>query len=154
MFSSLDVKLGMRMMRKYPGVSLAIVVALTIGIPLSLLPNHLGERALGQSPSFDEGERVVGVVGVDQDGRSELRVGDYEILRDRVKTFASLGAVIQTEVNAESGDGWSDGESAALMTATVFTLARVQPITGRALLAADEVPGAADVAGVGYRFSR
>jgi hypothetical protein len=28
------------------------------------------------------------------------------------------------------------------MTATVFTLARVQPIMGRALLAADEVPGA------------
>ena len=31
-FSWLDVKLGMRMMRKYPGVSLAIVFALAIGI--------------------------------------------------------------------------------------------------------------------------
>ena len=153
-FSWLDVKLGMRMMRKYPGVSLAIVFALAIGIPVSLLPNHLVESALGQSPPFDEGERVVGVVGVGQDGRAELRVGDYEILRERVKTFASLGAVIQTEVNVVSGDGWSDGESAALMTATVFTLARVQPIMGRALLAADEVPGAADVAVVGYSFWR
>jgi predicted permease len=94
------------------------------------------------------------VVGVGQDGRAELRVGDYEILRDRVKTFASLGAVIQTEVNVVSGDGWSDGESAALMTASVFTLARVQPIMGRALLAADEVPGAADVTVVGYSFWR
>ncbi len=80
-FSWLDVKLGMRMMRKYPGVSLAIVFALTIGIPLSLLPNHLVESALGQSPPFDEGERVVGVVGVGQDGRAALHVGDYEILR-------------------------------------------------------------------------
>lgn len=151
-FSWLDVKLGMRMMRKYPGVSLAIVFALTIGIPVSLLPNHLVERALGQSPPFDEGERVVGVVGVGQDGRAELRVGDYEILRDRVQSFVSLGAVIQQEVNVVSADGWSDGESAALMTATVFTLARVQPIMGRALLAADEVPGAADVAVVGYSF--
>jgi putative ABC transport system permease protein len=151
-FSWLDVKLGMRMMRKYPGVSLAIVFALTIGIPLSLLPNHLVASALGQSPPFDEGERVVGIVGVGQDGRAELRVGDYEILREQVKSFASLGAVIQTEVNVVSGDGWSDGESAALMTATVFTLARVQPIMGRALLAADEVHGAADVAVVGYGF--
>ena len=63
-FSWLDVKLGMRMMRKYPGVSLAIVFALAIGIPVSLLPNHLVESALGQSPPFDEGDRVVGVVGV------------------------------------------------------------------------------------------
>ena len=62
-FSWLDVKLGMRMMRKYPGVSLAIVVALAIGIPVSLLPNHLVGRALGQAPPFDEGDRVVGVVG-------------------------------------------------------------------------------------------
>jgi predicted permease len=153
-FSWLDVKLGMRMMRKYPGVSLAIVFALTIGIPVSLLPNHLVQRALGQPPPFDEGERVVGVVGVGQDGRAELRVGDYEILRQRVKTFASLGAVTVTDVNVVSGDGWSDGEAAALMTATIFTLARVQPIMGRALLAADEVPGAADVAVVGYSFWR
>ena len=153
-FSWLDVKLGMRMMRKYPGVSLAIVFALAIGIPVSLVPNHLIESALGQSPPFDEGERVVGVVGIDQDGRAELRVGDYEILQEGVKSFASLGAVMQTELNVVSGDGWSDGESAALMTATVFTMARVQPIMGRALLAADEVPGAADVAVVGYSFWR
>ena len=153
-FSWLDVKLGMRMMRKYPGVSLAIVFALAIGIPVSLLPNHLVESALGQSPPFDEGEQVIGVVGVGQDGRAELRVADYEILQQRVRTFASLGAVILTEVNVVSGDGWSEGEAAALMTATVFTLARVQPIMGRPLLAADEVPGAADVAVVGYSFWR
>ena len=139
-------------MRKYPGVSLAIVFALAIGIPLSLLPNHLVQSALGHSPPFDEGERVVGVVGVGQDGRADLRVGDYEVLRERVRTFASLGAVIPTEVNVVSGDGWSEGEAAALMTATVFTLSRVQPIKGRALLAADEIPGAADVTVVGYRF--
>ena len=145
-FSWLDVKLGMRMMRKYPGVSLAIIFALTIGIPVSLLPNHLAGRAFGQSPPFDDGERVVGVVGVGKDGRAELHVGDFEILRQRVKTFASLGAAIVTEVNVVSGDGWSEGESAAQMTASVFTLARVQPIMGRALQPADEVPGAADVA--------
>ena len=151
-FSWLDVKLGTRMMRKYPGVSLAIVFALTIGIPVSLLPSHLAGRALGQSPPFDEGERVVGVVGVGQDGRADLRVGDFEILRQRVKTFATLGAVIVTDANVVSGDGWSEGEPAALMTASVFTMARVQPIMGRALQAADEVPGAADVALVGYSF--
>src|SRR5687768_5486108 len=151
-FSWLDVKLGMRMMRKYPGVSLAIVFALAVGIPVSLLPNHLVASALGQSPPFDEGERVFGVVGVGQDGRAELRVADYEILRERVTPFASLGAAILTEVNVVSGDGWSEGEPAALMTASVFTLARVQPIMGRPLLAADEVPGTTDVAVVGYSF--
>ena len=152
--SWLDVKLAIRLLRQYPGISLAIVFALAVGIPLSLLPNHLIGSSLGQSPPFDEGERVVGVVGVGQDGRAALHVGDFEILRQRVKSLASLGAVIPTEVNVVSGDGWSEGEAAALMTATVFTLARVQPIMGRALLAADEVPGTTDVAVVGYSFWR
>ena len=83
-FSSLDVKLGMRMMRKHPAVSLAIVLALAIGIPVSLLPNHLVGRALGQTPPFEEGERVLGLVGVGQGGRADLRIGDYEILHERV----------------------------------------------------------------------
>ena len=153
-FSWLDVKLAMRLSRKYPGVSLAIVFALAVGIPVSLLPNHLVASALGQSPPFDEGERVLGVVGVGQDGRAELRIGDYEVLRDRVTSFASLGAVMPSEVNVVSGDGWSEREDAALMTASIFTLSRVQPIMGRALQAADDVPGAADVAVVGYDFWR
>jgi putative ABC transport system permease protein len=153
-FSWLDVKLGMRMMRKYPGVSLAIVFALAVGIPVSLVPNHLVDRALSESPPFDEGERVVGVIGIGPDGRTGLRVGDYERLRERVTTFAWLGAAIRVEVNVVSGDDWSEGESAALMTASSFTLARVPPMMGRVLLVADEVQGAPDVAVVGHDLWR
>jgi putative ABC transport system permease protein len=144
----------MRMMRKYPGVSLAIVFALAVGIPVSLVPSHLVDRALGESPPFDEGERVVGVIGIGPDGRTGLRVGDYERLRERLTTFARLGAAIRVEINVVSGDGWSEGESGALMTASSFTLARVPPMMGRVLLVADEVQGAPDVAVVGHDFWR
>jgi predicted permease len=153
-FSWLDVKLGLRLMRKHLGVSLAIVLALAIGIPASLLPGHVIGAVLGQSPPFDEGERVVGVVGVGQDGRAGLHVGDYETLRERTSGFSSLGAVIPTTVNVVSGDGWSEGEDAALMTASAFALTRVQPMSGRVLLPADEIPGAPDVAVVGDAFWR
>ena len=114
-FSWLDVKLGMRMMRKYPGVSLVIVFALAIGIPLSLMPNHLAGAATGESPPFDEGERVVGVIGFGQEGRTDLRVADYERLRDRLTTFASLGAAIPLEVNIISGaaSGATSGDTPA-----------------------------------------
>ena len=40
------------------------------------------------------------------------------------------------------------------MTASLFTLARVPPMMGRVLLAADEVKGAPDVAVVGHGFWR
>jgi hypothetical protein len=151
-FSWIDVKLGMRMMRKFPGASIAIVLALAVGIPLSLLPNHLVGAALRKSPPFEDGERVVGVVGVSQQGRAALHVDDFDVLRERLTAFASLGAVIPVSVNVVSRDGWSQGEDAAVMTASVFELTRVRPMKGRVLLPADEVPGAPDVAVIGYRF--
>lgn len=153
-FSWLDVKLALRLLRKYPGVSLAILFALAVGIPASLLPNHLVSKALQQPPPFDEGDRVIAVVGVGQEGRAPLRVGDYEQLRDHARSFASLGAVMPTEVNVVSGDGWSEREDAALMTASIFTLSRVPPIMGRTLQASDDAPGAPDVAVIGYDFWR
>jgi predicted permease len=151
-FSWLDVKLGMRMMRKFPGVSLAIVLALAVGIPVSLVPSHLVDAALGVSPPFDEGDRVVGIVGLGQEGRTDLRVADYERLRERLTMMGRLGAAIPMEVNVISGDGWSEGERGALMTASLFALTRVPAMMGRALLAADEVQGAPEVAVVGYDF--
>jgi hypothetical protein len=153
-FSWLDVKLGMRMMRKYPGVSLVIVFALAIGIPASLVPNHLIDKATGEPPPFDEGERVVGVIGLGQEGRTGLRLVDYERLREQTTAVAPLGAAMPVEVNVISGDGRSEGESGALMTASLFALTRVPPIMGRGLLPADEVQGAPDVAVVGHDFWR
>ena len=46
------------MMRKYPGVSLVIVFALAIGIPVSLVPNHLTVMTLLLAGG--ELERVLG----------------------------------------------------------------------------------------------
>ncbi len=59
-FSWLDVKLGLRMLVKHPGVTLVIVFALGIGIPASLTPNHLIDAFIDESPPFEDGDRVVG----------------------------------------------------------------------------------------------
>ena len=85
-FSWLDVKLGMRMMRKYPGVSLAIVFALTIGPGEPPAKSPIAS-ALGQSPPFDEGGES-SVVGVG-DGRAEP-ASATTILRDRVRRLRRL----------------------------------------------------------------
>lgn len=152
--SWLDVKLGLRMIPKHPGISLVIVLSLAVGIPVSLMPHHLLDAATGESPPFHDGERVVGIIGVGQQGSDLLRLGDYERLRARLTTFAWLGAAIPGEINVISGDGRSEGERGALMTASSFALARVPPMMGRVLSAADEVEGAPDVAVVGYDFWR
>ena len=92
--SRLDMKLGIRMLVKHPWLTLVVVFALGIGIPASLTPHHLIDALLDESPPFDQGDQVVGVVGLDQESGTQepLRLGDYESLRTRLTSFASVGA--------------------------------------------------------------
>ena len=77
--SRLDLKLGIRMLVKHPWLTLVVVFALGIGIPASLTPHHLLDAVLDESPSFDQGDQVVGVVGRNQESGAQelLRLGDY-----------------------------------------------------------------------------
>ena len=100
-FSWLDVKLGMRMMRKFPGVSLVIVFALAVGIPVSLMPNHLVDAAVGEAPPFDEGERVLGVIGFGQKGGPAFASATTSCCASGSRRLRRLGAVIPVEVNVD-----------------------------------------------------
>ena len=154
--SRLDLKLGIRMLVNHPGLTLVVVFALGIGIPASLAPHHLIDAVLNESPPFDQGEQVVGVVGRNQEsGRQEpLRLGDYESLRTRLTSFASVGAALLRDVNVISDDGRAEGARGAEMSAFSFALTRVPPALGRVLTAADEVVGALDVVVVGHDYWR
>ena len=127
--SRLDLKLGMRMLVKHPWLTLVVVFALGIGIPASLAPHHFIDALLDESPPFDRGDEVVGVVGLDQEsGRQEpLRLGDYESLRTRLASFAFVGAALLRDVNVISDDGRAEGARGAEMSASSFALTRVPP---------------------------
>jgi predicted permease len=154
--SWLDVRLGIRMLVKHPGLTLVVIFALGIGIPASLTPHHLIDALLDESPPFDQGEQVVGVVGLNlESGAQEpLRLGDYEALRARLTSFASVGAALLREVNVISDDGHAEGARGAEISASSLALTRVPPALGRVLTEADEVMGASEVVVVGYAYWR
>ncbi len=58
--SLLDIKLGVRMLRKQPMLTGVAVLALGLGIPASLTPIHVLNSIMAPFP-FDEGERIVGI---------------------------------------------------------------------------------------------
>ena len=154
--SWLDLKLGIRMLVKHPWLTLVVVFALGIGIPASLAPHHLIDAILDEPPPFDQGDQVVGVVGLNRESgtREPLRLGDYELLRARLTSFASVGAALLRDVNVISDDGRAEGARGAEMSASSFALTRVPPALGRVLTEADEVVGAPDVVVVGYDYWR
>ncbi|MCY4029211.1 MAG: ABC transporter permease [Acidobacteria bacterium] len=154
--SGLDLKLGIRMLVKHPWLTLVVVFALGVGIPASLTPHHLIDAVLDESPPFDRGDQVVGVVGRNQESGAQelLRLGDYESLRTRLTSFAFVGAALLRDVNVISPDGRAEGARGAEMSASSFALARVPPARGRVLTAADEVVGAPEVMVVGHDYWR
>jgi putative ABC transport system permease protein len=150
-FSWLDLKLGLRMLVKQPGLTLVAVFALSVGIPASLLPWHAYQVFEAPLP-FDDGERVVGLHNLEiPDNQPVSRsLHDFILWKEELESVQSLAATRSDPYNVISADGRAEPVRGAEMTATGFRALRVPPIGGRVLLESDEVPGAPDVVVISY----
>lgn len=150
-FSWLDVKLGLRMLRKQPVLTGVAVFALAIGIPAGLAPAHL-VGALESPFPVPGGERIR---AVRMWNTAQSRVGsvtwfEYAEWRTSLTAFAGLGAVRTGSFNIEVDGATGEPVAGARMTASAFEVLALPPLLGRTLLKGDEVIGAAEVAVIGY----
>ena len=149
--SWLDVKLGLRMLFKQPGLTLVSVFALSIGIPASLIPIHVFDVLQAPLP-FDEGDRIVGLRNwnVAEGGSPARSLHDFFLWREEVRTLEAVAAARSDPYNVISSDGRAAAIRGAEVTAATFEILRARPIAGRVLLESDEVPGAPEVVVIGY----
>lgn len=151
--SWIDVKLGVRMLAKYPGITAIGTFSLVVGIALAAgFFAFTGQFVRGGLP-LDEGDRVVGIEILDRETRDEERRVTYDFLRWReaLTTVRDVGAWRNVERNLVTSDGRAEPLMIGEMSATGFTAARVPPMLGRPLVAADERPGAPAVLVIGHR---
>ena len=149
--SWIDFKLGFRMLIKHPVLTLVAVFALAIGIPVGMIPLHIMSAWRAPLP-FDEGERIVALRYLDlatSDPVTPL-LHDFVDWREELTTLGRLGAAHTAEYNVISDDGRSAPVRGAMVTASTFEIARVQPLLGRTLIEEDEVIGAPDVVVIGH----
>lgn len=152
-FSWLDLKLGVRMLAKYPGLSLVSVIGMSIAIAIAGGGFGLVYALVDAPLPLDEGERIVFLQNSDarKPGSPDRRsVHDFVAWRDEVGAVRDLSA-FRDEPRALTipGRGAADVRI-ALMTASGFRVARVAPILGRPLLDDDERAGAPPVVIVAY----
>ena len=158
-----DYKLGLRMLLKYPGLTMAGGLALAIAIAIGAGWYDFVGKVLLPTIPLPEGDRIVLI-----DTRNvltngvELRVGrDFLEWRRELRTIEDLGAfrlsrrsensnVTKVGRNLIVGTGAPERIQLAELTAAAFRVARVSPLLGRALLESDEVPGAPSVVVLGY----
>jgi putative ABC transport system permease protein len=146
--SWLDVKLGLRMLAKYPGLSIVAVLGMAVAIAIGAGYFAGFNSMLYPALPLDEGERLVALRfrDVERPGpNAAVSPYDYHAWRTALGSVRDLSAFRSERRNLITAGGRIELVEAAAMTASGFRVARVSPALGRPLLPEDERPGAAPV---------
>ena len=147
--SWLDVKLGLRMFFKYPGLSLVSVIGMAVAIAIGAGYFTVLGTWLDSSLPLPEGERIVSIRKIGGGGMDNASGTEFLRLRDDLKTVRDLGTFRDERRNL-AADGRIDVVEVAAMTASGFRVARIAPVMGRVLSDDDERPGASPVVVIGF----
>ena len=149
-----DYKLGLRMLLKYPGLTIAGGLALAIAIGLGAGWYDLSRDLFRPTLPFPGGDRIVEVEMRDAAGSEEERrlLHDFRTWQTDLRSIEELGAYRTLERNLVLGEAGAQAVTVAEITASAFRLAGVPPLIGRPLLDSDEQPGADPVVVLGHRI--
>src|SRR5262245_31246460 len=149
----LDAKLGLRMLRRSWGVTLAGGLAMTIVITIAAVVFVFLDQFMGRTaPPLDQGERVVALQSWDAEAhrRRDVSRGDLERWRATLQSVQDLGGFQTVERRLLIDGRPAEWVRVAEISASGFRLARVQPLLGRWIAEADEGAAAAPVVVIGY----
>lgn len=117
---SLNLKLGLRMMAKYPGISMVGGLAMAIGVGLGAAYLEVMNDFLHPTLPFEEGNRIVGLQNWDQvENKPELRSAhDFVQWRGELKAIEGLAAFRAIERNIGAADVLAEPTEGAEMSAS------------------------------------
>ncbi len=150
---SADLKFALRMMKKRPGFTAAVIVTLAIGIGATTAMFGTIHAVLLSSLPFDEPDRLV-MGRATFNGRVNPWVSgyDYYDYRDQSKSFENLSAFMYGgRVNIRSGAEASLVDS-AFCTWDLFQTLRTRPAAGRLFTASEGVEDGPNVVMVSHAY--
>jgi len=152
-----DIRSGVRLLFKYPTLSLVAVLTLGLGIGLATTVFSVVNGGLFKGLPFPDADRIVAVVSTNpsqQQPRQPISNQDLEVWQARQTAFEQLGAYSTTAVNFATDEGRPERFSGAQLTTAAFAALAVQPILGRGFRDGDDRPGADPVILLGEHLWR
>ena len=150
---ALDARLGLRMLRRSWGLTLAGGLAMTIVIAIAAVVFVFLDEFMGRTaPPLDQGERIVALQSWDAEAHRRLETSrrDLERWGASLQSVEDLGGFQTIERRLIVGRRPAEWVRVAEISASGFQLARVQPLLGRWIAEADEHVAAAPVLVIGY----
>lgn len=160
--SWIDFRLAVRMLARYPGLTIVSVVGMAVGISIAAAGFTVAANLFNASVPLEEGDRLVSIVNWDvaTNNREQRMLHDFATWRTELDSLSEIGAFRTVLPNLRvPPDPESETIVIAEMTASGFSIARVAPALGRPLLPEDERPGAPAVVVISHetwqrRFAR
>ncbi len=152
-----DIRSGVRMLAKYPTLSLVAILTLGLGIGLSTTVFCVVNGGLFKGLPFPDADRIVAVVGTNlsqQQPRQPISVHNLVVWQARQTSFEKIGAYGFAPLNLATEEGRPDRFSGGWLTVSAFEALGVQPIRGRGFREGDDRPGAEPVVLLGYNLWR
>src|SRR5688572_8477886 len=139
-FSALDVRLGVRMLLKYPGLSLVSVIGMAVAIALGAGVFSGIASLMETTLPLPEGDRVVAVRNavITAPGQNRASLRDFTAWRDELQSVQDLAAFTTGRRNLVVPGTSVELVRVVRMTAAGFRIARTAPVLGRPLLDEDE----------------
>ena len=157
----MDLKLGVRMLRKTPGLTAIAVVALAVAIGAGAAYVEFMNDMLFPTFPVADSHRVVGIrVWDTSTHRPQTRVlADFAVWRKHAETFEFLGAERHFYPHVITDDGRTDSARGVEISAAAFQVVPTPALLGRTLTADDERAAAPPVVVIGHdlwstRFNR
>jgi predicted permease len=153
---ALDLKLGGRMLVKYPGLTVVGGLAMAFAIWAGAVIFQMATLAISPTLPLPGGDRVVHLRNWDvQASDPEPRaLHDFVAWRQALRSVTDLGAWQDVARNLKGRDGEARPVHVAAITASGFHVAATPPLLGRALVPADEQVGAPPVVVLGHEVWR
>jgi predicted permease len=150
--SRIDLKLGVRMLVKYPGLSIIGGAGLAVGVAIGAAFFAMLYSFLYATLPVEGGDRIVALENWDIDANHEMRRSMHDLVmwQREMKTVEEIGAFRAIARNVTVVGGSAEAVQVAQITAAGFNITRVTPVIGRGIVAADESAGASPIVVIGY----
>ena len=149
---SLDLKLGLRMLGKYPGLALVGGLGMALATAVGTAGFVVVNSYFFPEVPVPQGDRLVTLIKFDTRYRFEdSRVlHDFYVWKRELRSITELGAfrTVNRNLIGETGEG--EPVTIAEMTASGFRVAGASALRGRTLVEDDERPGAPPVVVIGH----
>jgi predicted permease len=149
--SWIDLRLAVRMLVRYPGLTCVGVIGMACGIAIAAAAFTITHDLVDPTLPLENGDRIVSIVSWDTatHNREQRTLSDFGTWRDQLESMEDVGAFRTVGYNLFVPGSTPEPVSVAEMSAVGFRVAGVDPAMGRSFGSDDERPEAARVVVLG-----